>query len=147
MALFQQLVADQDEGLGYAYMGFAEYEFGSTSRSRAELAEALCDGKIFARKIRFTGRHPSGNCEFDAVIVAERKFVESLPSALSVTVEKAAMQPERESVVGWMTVLGTYNVILFRDDENLEANVARLDRFLSPMANHIRDMRAKRSAA
>jgi hypothetical protein len=142
MALLQRMIADKDIGFNYDFMGFAEFENGSTTRARAELAGFMLDGKMTARRINFKGTWGVTKVKFPIILIGEKQFIDQMKPELSVTMEKGFMRDQDETILGWMIVDTDYNkLFILRDDANYPANIDRLEKFLKPFADQIADSR------
>jgi hypothetical protein len=144
MALLQRMIADEKIGFNYDFMGFSEFENGSTTRARAELAGFMLDGTMTARRVNFKGTWGVTKVKFPAIVIGEKKFVDQMKPELSVTMEKGFMRDQDEDILGWMVVDADYNkIFILRDDGNYPANIDRLEKFLKPFAGQITQSRKK----
>lgn len=132
MALFQRLVSEEAIGFNYDFMGYAEFEYGAPRDARSEIASFWVNNKISAKKVEFTGTMGRMKTKFPAVIVGEKEYLDSLSSNFKSSVDKTGMREDNPKILGWMTVGSSHKVIIFRDDENLDANFKRLELFLKP---------------
>ncbi len=144
MALLQRMIADEKIGFNYDFMGSAEFENGSTTRARAELAGFMLDGMMTARRISFKGTWGVTKVKFPAIVIGEKNFIEQMKPELSVTMEKGFMRDKDDTILGWMVVDADYNkIFILREDDNYPANIDRLEKFLKPFADQIADARKK----
>jgi hypothetical protein len=145
LALLQRLIVDAVIGFNYDYMGFGEYENGSTSRARAELAGFMLDKAITARRVMFKGRWGVNTIEFKAIVIGNPEIVDTLGPTLHLSLDKGAMLSEDHRIKGWMTIGDeTHKLVIFRDgdDASYQDNLARLEKFLQPFADQITAKRA-----
>jgi hypothetical protein len=144
MALLQRMIADENIGFNYDSMGFAEFEYGATSRARGELAKCMLDGHLTARRVNFKGTWGVTKVRFPAIVIGEKQFVDQMKPELSITMEKSFMRNQDEDILGWMIVDRDYNkLFILRDDANYPANIDRLEKFLKPFADQIAETRKK----
>ena len=141
MTLMQRLIADENTGFNYDYMGYAEFEFGAPGRSRLQLAKYWLDNNITARKIKMNvSKRPT---QYEMVIIGETANVNAFTTeevnAFRLHPDKTGLRYENEDIIGWVS-LHSYSPLLFlRDDKNLNANLERLEKFLKPAAEAIKE--------
>lgn len=142
MALLQRMIADENIGFNYDYMGAAEFENGATARARGELAGFMLDGQMTARRVNFKGTWGVTKVKFPAIVIGEKRYVDQMKPELSVTMEKGSMRNQDENILGWMIVdKDCSKLFILRDDENYPVNINRLEKFLKPFADQIAETR------
>jgi hypothetical protein len=145
LALLQRLVADAVIGFNYDYMGIDQFENGSTSRARAELAGFMLDKTIAARRVMFKGTWGVTTIEFKAVVIGNPELVDTLGPMLHLSLNKAPLLHQDPRIRAWMTVGDdTHKLVVFRDEDDAryQDNLARLEKFLQPFAEQIKAKRA-----
>jgi hypothetical protein len=128
--LFQRLIADNTEGLNYSYMGYAEFEYGVTGRSRRALALAMLEKDIKGKFILFKGRWGKNSSHFKAFVIGMTDDVDSVEPIFKPIIEKANLREEDPHTVGWLTVAPYVPLVIFREDANLQSNINRLEKYL-----------------
>lgn len=142
MALLQRMIADENIGFNYDYMGAAEFEHGATTRARGKLAGFMLDGQMTARRVNFKGTWGVTKVKFPAIVIGEKRYVDQMKPELSVTMEKGSMRNQDENILGWMIVdKDCSKLFILRDDENYPVNINRLEKFLKPFADQIAETR------
>ena len=140
MSLMQRLTADENIGFNYDYMGYAEFEFGATSRSRVFLANCWMNNKITARKICMdVSKRPTN---YKMIMIGETGYVNSFTSkeveAFHLHPDKTGLRFENEEIIGWMTVQSRSPLLFIRDNNNVDASLERLEKFLKPAVEQIK---------
>lgn len=139
----QRLIADEEVGFNYDYMGSVEYENGATRNGRMALANLFVDGKMCARKIKMCEK--IGKMKHDPIEVLAIGSTETLdalgnPAVISVT--KEAFHLHQAKYIGWMHVGHSEKVepLLFvRCDMPGDEISDRVNKFLKGPIDYIKE--------
>lgn len=146
--LLQRLIKDEHHGIGfnYDYMGYAEYEFGSTTNSRTALAQNYLDGKlksICVELVEVFGRSNSDPIEVvviaheDAIRYVEHQRSKDNHNRWYVDVSKSSMRGDDEKIVGWMSVHLAHPYFIIKT--SLEDRGPRFEQFINPALDYLRE--------
>lgn len=146
--LLQRLVKDDRHGIGfnYDYMGYAEYEFGSTTKSRGAIAQAFLDGKlksVCVNLVEVFGRSNSKPIEVvviaheDAIQYVEHQCAKDANKHWHVSVDKSSMRGDSEKIVGWLSVHIAQPFFIIKT--SLDDRGQRFEQFINPFLEQIRE--------
>lgn len=71
--LLQRMIRENEIGLNYDYMGYAEYEFGATSKSREAMARSFIANDLEARVVTLVEQFGKSQMEPIEVVVLGNK--------------------------------------------------------------------------
>jgi hypothetical protein len=135
--LLQRLKADPKIGLNYDHMGYAEFEFGATRKSRLRIASLLLERKLTMVKARFFDKW--GMSTFgpvDVYVFGSKEGIAklgmkqdhpSVPFDLLVRTEKSPSRADNLDMLGWMSVRTDEPVLIVRATPD---NIERADKFI-----------------
>lgn len=101
----QRLVKDDKVGFNYDYMGYAEYEGGTTGMARFSFAECYVEGKTKAQRVTLRDSQDPLNKKIDCVIIGHPVIVDKLGGDICVRNAKGHLGLNDDSVVAWMPVI------------------------------------------
>jgi hypothetical protein len=136
----QRLIADPKIGFNYDDMGYAEFENGSTRKSRVALAKLIIDHDMSAKKVRLFERFGrSLHGPFEVFIFGQKDYIKGLGSRsatdpmlddIRLDVQKSSMRLDNKNILGWMSVHPYEKIDPLFIIRTGEDNVQRGDTFL-----------------
>lgn len=145
--LLQRMIADNEIGFNYDYMGYAEYEFGATSKSRESLTRSFIANDLQSRVVtlvEYFGRSYSepievvvlGNKETINYIDHQRE--KDLNKNWYVPVDKSSMRGDNDKIVGWMSVHTHMTVFIIKT--SLADRGERFEKFIGSWVDQILEL-------